>query len=107
MFARLVEGTAKPGKRDEINTIATNDLLPALKKQQGFVDGIVLSSDTTPNEGVGLSLWKTKNDAETFYKSAEYTKILDRVKPLLADMKVRTFTVENSTFHEIAAGKGA
>lgn len=107
MFARLVEATAQPGKRDEINTIATNDLLPVLKKQPGFLDSIGLSSDTTLNEGAGLSLWNSKNDAEVFYKSAEYTKILDRIKPLVADMKVRTFTVENSTFHKIAAGKGA
>ncbi len=107
MFARLVETTAKPGKREEIITIVRNDLLPILKKQHGFVDAIGLSSDTGPNDGVALSLWKTKSDAESFFISAVYTKTLDRVKPLVADMKVRTFTVATSTFHKIAAGKGA
>jgi heme-degrading monooxygenase HmoA len=107
MFARLVEATAKPGKKDEIFTILTSDLLPLLKKQQAFVDAVGLSGDTSPDEGVELIFWTTKDDAETFYKTPEFTKIMDRIKLLVSDMKVRTFSVETSTFHKIAASKAA
>lgn len=108
MFARLIEGTAKPGKRDEISSILTNELLPVLKKQQGFVDAIGLLSDITPNEGATLMLWRTKVDAETFYKSAEYIKIIERVTPLMMEqMSIRMFNVETSTFRNIAASKAA
>jgi heme-degrading monooxygenase HmoA len=109
MFARLVEATAKPGKRDEITTILTSDILPLLKKQQGFVDAVGLSGDTSPDEGVTLIFWTTKDDAEKFYATQEFkSKILDRMTPLLVEgMKVRTFNVETSTFHKIAASKAA
>jgi len=109
MFARLVEATAKPDKKNEITTILTSDLLPMLKKQQGFVDAVGLSGDTSPDEGVTLTFWTTKDDAEKFYATQEFkTKILDRITPsLLEGMKVRTFSVETSTFHKIAASKAA
>lgn len=107
MFARLVEATAKPGKRNEIMTILASDLLPLLKKQQGFVDAVGLTGDKDLDDGLTLTFWKTKNDAETFYKTPEFTKIMDRIKLLVGDMKVRTFNVETSTFHKIAASKAA
>ena len=109
MFARLVEATAKPGKRNEIMTILASDILPLLKKQQGFVDAVGLSGDTSPDEGVELIFWTTKDDAEKFYATQEFkSKILARITPLLLEgMKVRTFNVETSTFHKIAASKAA
>ena len=108
MFVRLVEATPKPGKRDEIIAIVASDLLPLLKKQQGFVDAVGLSGDTRPDEGVTLTFWTTKDDAEKFYATQEFkSKILDRITLLLEGMKVRTFNVETSTFHKIAASKAA
>jgi heme-degrading monooxygenase HmoA len=107
MFARLVEATAKPGKKDDIFTILSNELLPVLKRQPAFVDTIGLSGDTAPQEGATLTLWKTKNDAETFYKTPEFTKLMDRITPLVERMNIRTFNVEVSTTHKIAAGKAA
>lgn len=107
MFARLVEAKAKPGKRDEITGILTNDLLPVVKKQRGFVDLVGLASDTDPNGGGGLSLWEDKSEAERFYQSDEYASIMERVNPLVEEMKVHTFNVTISTFHKIAAARGA
>ncbi len=107
MFARLVEATEKPGKKDEIFAILTNELLPLLKRQPGFVDTVGLSGDTNPREGATLTFWNTKNDADTFYKTAEFTAIFDRIKPLVEGMNIRTFNVETSTFHKIAAAKAA
>lgn len=107
MFARLVQATARPGKKDDVKTILTNELAPLLQKQQGFVDAVGLTGDPNPQEGATLTFWKTKNDAETFCKTPEYTKILDRLKPLLEGMDIHMFNVETSTFHKIAAEKAA
>ena len=107
MFARLIEATAKPGKKDEIVTILTNELLPVLKRQPAFVDVIGLSGDTAHDEGATLTFWKTKNEAETFYKTLEFTKIMDRITPLVERMNIRTFNVDISTMHKIAAAKAA
>jgi heme-degrading monooxygenase HmoA len=108
MFARLVDAPAKPGKRNEIIAILENELVPTLNKQHGFVDFIGLTSDTHLEEGITLTIWKTKEDAEKFYGTSEFkSKILDRITPLVETMTIRTFTVEASTFHKITAAKAA
>jgi heme-degrading monooxygenase HmoA len=101
MFARLVEATAKPGKRNEIKAILTNELEPALKKQKGFVDAVGLASDTRPEDGITLTFWATKEDAERFYGTTEYRSKFDRITPLVENMTIRTFNVEASTFHKV------
>ena len=104
MFARLVDAPAKPGKRNEIVAILQRELQPALKKAPGFVDFVGLTSDTTPGEGITLTFWATKADAEKFYCTPEFkSKVLDPVMLLVEHMTVRTFNVEASTFHKIAA----
>ncbi len=107
MFARLVQATAKPGKKDEVRTILANEVTPLLQQQPGFVDAVGLTGEPNPQEGATLTFWKTKSDAETFYKAPEFTKLLARIQPLLEGMDIHTFNVETSTFHKIAAGKAA
>ncbi len=103
MFARLVDAPAKPDKRNEIVSIVMGELLPVLKKQQGFVDFVGLTGDTSP-DGATLTFWATKDDAERFYATQEFkSKILDRITPLVEHMTIRTFNVEASTFHKVAA----
>jgi len=104
MFARAIETTAKPGKREELIAAFSKNVLPLVRKQTGFVGVIGLANDIASDETAGLSFWKTKNDAEAFFSSAEFTTAMDGLKPLIADLKVRTFTVAASTFNEIAAG---
>jgi hypothetical protein len=43
MHTLIIEGTFKPGKKTEFVTAWNNEILPTLKKQQGFVDEILLS----------------------------------------------------------------
>lgn len=107
MFARIVNATSRPGQRDEIMDILTNELLPLLKRQRGFVDVVGLAGDTSPDDGVAISFWTTKADADTFYATADYRRILDRLKPLMENMTVHTFNVQTSTFHKLVKGRAA
>ena len=50
MYTRLVEVKTKPGKAREVAKTIEDKALPILKKQQGFVDEIVLVSDTEPDQ---------------------------------------------------------
>ncbi len=104
MFARLIEAKAKPGKRNEVVTIFTNEVVPLLKKQSAFVDAVGLTSDTTPDLGVTLTIWKTKEDSEKFFQgNTEFINIFNRIKALTDSMTIHTLNVEASTFHRIAA----
>jgi heme-degrading monooxygenase HmoA len=107
MFTRTVEVTLKSGKARELANIINDKVLPILKKQKGFVDETVLVSDTEDNRVQALSYWNSKEDAER-YQREQYPAIHEMVRHLLeAEPVVRTFNVDISTTHRIAAGKAA
>jgi heme-degrading monooxygenase HmoA len=106
MFTRTVEVTFKSGKARELANIIKDKALPILKKQKGFVDEAVLVSDTEENRVLSLSFWNSK-DAER-YQREQYPAIHEMVRHLLeAEPVIRTFNVDSSTTHRIAAGKAA
>lgn len=107
MFTRIVEINAKSGKASELAVTIQEKVLPILKKQKGFVDETVLTSDTEPNRIIGLSFWNSKEDAERYHQEG-YPKVNEILSPLLESGPViRTFNVHTSTTHRIAAGKAA
>jgi len=107
MFTRIVELTAKTGKQRELTRVVDDKVVPILKKQTGFVDEIVLVSDTEPDRILSLSFWKSRDDAEQYHQQ-HYDAIRNMVRTLLdADPVIRTFNVDTSTTHKIAAGKAA
>ena len=107
MFTRVVEINAKSGKVSELANTITDKVVPILKKQAGFVDEAVLTSDTEPNRIIGLSFWNSKEDAMRYHQEA-YPKVNEILSPLLEGAPVvRTFNVHTSTTHKITAGKAA
>ena len=107
MFTRIVEINAKSGKTSELANTIHEKILPILKKQAGFVDEAVLTSDTEPNRIVGLSFWNSKEDAMRYHQEG-YPKVNEILLPLLEGPPViRTFSVHTSTTHRIEAGKAA
>ncbi len=107
MFARIIELTAKTGKQRHLTRVIDASVLSILKKQTGFVDEIVLNSDTEPERVISVSFWKRREDAEQYHER-EYATIRDLVRPMLeADPVIRTFNVSSWTTHKIAAGTAA
>ena len=107
MFTRVVEITSKSGKATELANAIQEQVLPILKKQAGFVDETVLTSDTEQNRVIGISYWNTREDAERYHRE-QYPKINEMLSPLVETAPViRTFNVHSSTPHRIAAGRAA
>ncbi len=107
MYTRIVEFNTKPGKARELCETINDKVLTILKKQAGFVDETVLVSDTESSRVLGMSFWNKKDDAER-YRQGQYPKIHEMLKHLLeAEPVIRTFDVNSSTTHRIAAGKAA
>jgi quinol monooxygenase YgiN len=107
MFTRTVEVTAKSGKARELATVINDRVLPILRKQAGCVDETLLVSDTEPDRVLAISFWNKKEDAERYQKE-QYPAVHQMIRHLLeADPVVRTFNVDSSTQHKIAAGKAA
>jgi heme-degrading monooxygenase HmoA len=106
MYTRIVEMTIKPGKQDELRNTMQRDVLPVLKKQPGFVDTVALVSDTDQNTLLSITFWHTRNEAERYHKDV-FPTLINTLTQAITHHTVRTFNVEASTVHKIAAGKAA
>ena len=106
MFARRVHMHLKPNSVAEFTQKLEKDVLPLLRKQQGFRDEITFVSHDG-REGFGISLWDKRENAETYSRGTypEVTKILATV--VEGTLQAETFEVANSTFHRIAAAAAA
>ena len=107
MFTRIVEVTSKPGKSHEVADLIHQKILPILRQQTGFIDEIILESDTEPDLVVAMSFWKTMADAEKYHRE-NFAKITQPILPVTEGTPVvRTFNVHTSTAHKIAKGLAA
>jgi heme-degrading monooxygenase HmoA len=103
MFARMIQLAAKPGRGKELHKTMLERSLQALKEQPGFVEGIALVPETEQEEFVGISIWKSKLDADKFMQG-QGQQLLESYKPLLQrEPSFRSFQVENSTILEASS----
>jgi quinol monooxygenase YgiN len=107
MFTRVVELRCKAGKTNELTNIATEKVLPILRKQQGFQDEIALVSNTNPSRVLAISFWNKRDDAER-YQREQFSKIAELLRPLCeGEPLISTYDVNISTVHNIHVGKAA
>jgi heme-degrading monooxygenase HmoA len=65
MYMMFIDGDLKPGKKNEFLKAWSSQILPLLKKQDGFVDEILLLEENS-EKPCGLSFWKSKEHAEGY-----------------------------------------
>jgi heme-degrading monooxygenase HmoA len=107
MHTLIIEGTLKSGTKNDFTKAWTKEILPTLKKQQGFVEEVLLFETANPDRGVGLSFWKTKEDAEKYQREV-FPRIVDSLQQYIQNPPtVRSFDVEASEKFRIVAGKAA
>ena len=101
MFARNVSIHLKSNTLSDYTRTFEKDILPLLRKQNGFKDEITFAGpggvDVT-----AISLWDNKADAEA-YNTNTYPQVLKAMAGFIEGTpKVETSDVVNSTFHKIA-----
>ena len=74
MFARNVTFPLKSNMLSEYNRTFDKDIIPLLRKQNGFKDEITCS-DPGGVDVTAISLWENKTDAET-YNTKTYPEVL-------------------------------
>jgi hypothetical protein len=101
MFARRVSMHLKPNSTTEFTQRLEKEIIPLLRKQNGFQDEITFLAPGG-KEAFGISLWDKVENAEAYNRGSypEVTKILSKV--LEGTPQVETYEVSNSTFHKIA-----
>ena len=100
MYARNVSMHLKANTAGEFTQTLEKDVLPLLRKQNGFKDELTfLTGDG--KKAVAISLWEQKENAEAYGRDtyAAVLKSLDKVvegTPLIS-----SYEVSNCTFHNI------
>jgi len=100
MFARNVSIHLKSNMLSDYTRTFENNVLPLLRKQNGFKDEITFAGpggvDVT-----AISLWESKTDAEA-YNTNTYPEVLKTMARFIEGTpKVKTSDVVTSTFHKI------
>jgi hypothetical protein len=102
MFARKVSMHLKPDSVAEFTRQLEQDVIPLLRKQNGFQDEITFVA-TDGKEAFGISLWDRKESAET-YNSGSYPEVAKILATVIEGTpQVETYEVANSTYHRLAA----
>lgn len=102
MYARTVRMQLKPNSVAEFTLTVEKEVIPLLRKQQGFKDEITfVPSDG--KEAVAISLWEQKENADAYHRGA-YPEVLKAMANVVdGTPQVQTSEVSNSTWHKIAA----
>jgi len=102
MFTRNVTLKLKANSAPDFTRLIENEILPMLRKQNGFRDEITFIAPER-SEAVVISFWETKENAEA-YNRAGYPEVLKTLSNVIEGTpRVETFELSNSTFHKLAA----
>src|SRR6266478_519229 len=105
-FARKVSMRLKPGSIAKFSLLMEREVIPKLRKQNGFQDEITFFVPSN-DDVFEISFWGRAENAEA-YNRGTYPAVLKILSTLTEGTpKVETYEVVNSTFHKIAAAVAA
>src|SRR6201993_1552803 len=102
MFARNVSVHLKSNMLSDYTRTFENEILPLLRKQNGFKDEITLSNPGSLDV-IAISLWESKTNAEA-YNTNTYPEVLNTFARMIEGRpRVETLEPVPPTFHNVAA----
>jgi hypothetical protein len=102
MYARNVTLHLKANAASEFTRTLETDILPILRKQNGFKDEITFVAPDR-SEAVAISLWDRKESAEAYGRDTYPQVLKSLAKVVEGTPEVDNFEVANSTCHRISA----
>ena len=104
MFGRQVTLKIKANSATELNRIAEAEILPILRKQQGFRDETTFIAPER-SEAIVNSFWDTKADADAYSRTG-YPEVLKTLSSVIdGTPTVKSFEFASSTLYPVAASK--
>jgi hypothetical protein len=102
MYARNVTLHLKANTAPEFTRTLETDVLPLLRKQNGFKDEITFVAPDGA-EAIAISLWDRKESAEAYGRDTYPEVLKSLAKVIEGTPEVLNYEVANSTCHKIAA----
>ncbi len=101
MFARNVTLRVKPNQGKEVAAKFEKEILPLLRKANGFRDQITMFRDN--DETSAISLWDNKGQLDAYTKDTD-PQVVKLLEPFINGVpEVRTYEVSSSTSHKYIA----
>ena len=101
MFARNVTFSIKPTMDHAIAVKFETEVLPVLRKANGFRDQITMFREN--DETVGISLWNNKAELDAYTKDTD-PQVVKLLEPFITGTpEVRTYEVSTSSSHKYVA----
>jgi hypothetical protein len=101
MYARNVSLSLKPNTAPEFTKTFEKDILPMLRKQNGFKDEITFVGPSG-KDALAISLWDRKESADQYGRDTYPQVLKGLAKVVEGTPEVHGYEVLNSTFHKIA-----
>jgi hypothetical protein len=96
MFARIVEFIPKLEKKEEFVRVIRNEVLPILKKQNGFMELLPFFPETKNEKVIAVTLWTEKGNAERYGREV-FPKVEEILKPYLTSpITYKLYNVETT-----------
>jgi hypothetical protein len=102
MYARNVTMHLKPNTAAQFTRTVEQDLLPMLRKRNGFADEIAFVA-ADGKQAIAISLWDNQANAEAYGRETYPEVLKGLVNVIEGTPEVRSYEVANSTFHKIAS----
>jgi quinol monooxygenase YgiN len=93
-IARSVRFDIATDKNEQFQTLFRNEILPTLKKQDGFKDELLLVKD---QHVLAISVWNNADSARK-YESTTYPQLDKKLRPLMSG----TPTVETFQYNSLS-----
>jgi quinol monooxygenase YgiN len=96
MFARILEFVPLMEKKDEFIRVVKKDVLPILRKQDGFLEILPLVPELKTEKVLAVTLWTDKKQLERDEKEW-FPRVEQILKPYLTNPSVRRiYTLETA-----------
>ncbi len=105
MFARRFSIHLKPNSVAEFTEKEEKEVIPAMRKVNGFRDMMAFVS-TSGTEAFVITLWEGPESAEAYGREAYPALVKVLANVIEGRPVVEAYTVSNSTAHKIAAAAG-
>jgi hypothetical protein len=102
MYAQNVSLSLKPNTGSEFTQTFEKDILPLLRKQNGFKDEITFLG-SNGKDALAISLWDRKESADAYSRDTYPQVLKGLAKVVDGTPEVQAYEVANSTCHKIAA----
>jgi quinol monooxygenase YgiN len=85
MFMRFTYLKINPEYQELLPPFYNKIVLPELQKIEGCLFGGLVKSSESSADYVSVTLWKSREQAESYEKGKSYAKLMDKIKPYLAE----------------------